>query len=315
MESLADTLRGDGVPDLSHWGEERFGAFPAVPSTVERHQYRAKIQPVGDHSEISIRLVDVANVGRLDYLRWTGEIGRARGKRQAPAERDPEDLVRAARRARQMLRLRATHLGVDRLFTVTSRGLLTSRDEAQVAWSEFSRRMRTKYPAAQWIAVPEPHKSGAHWHVHFASRGYLDVKVLRRAWHAVLCKLYGLKREETRGEAAPGNIDVSYKGGAFGVRLVRKIAGYLAKYLGKTADAAVEVFNKKRYWCSMGIQLPKSWHVWLDDDSIEGAVRAVCKRLGYWQDGESKPCFEVWTPSRSFAYWWVDPAKVPDPPF
>lgn len=283
------------------------GAFPHKTWHEERHQYRAKVQPVGDHCEVSLRLVDVWKVAENDRRAWTGE---ARRRPQEPEVRKAEDAERALRRARQMLRLRATHLGVDRLFTLTSRGLLTTRDEALAAWVHFGRLLRTAFPQVEWIAVPEPHKSGSHWHIHFATVGYLSVNVLRKMWHAVLHRRYrGAEVQGCKGAESPGNVDVSYRGKARGVRLIRKIAGYLAKYMGK---AGLSEIHRKRYWQSMGIELPKAHHLWLRAGDMTGAIIEATHRMGHWPD--QGPAFEVWCPSQSFAWYWVDPGKLV-PPF
>jgi hypothetical protein len=298
METLAEVLQS-GVHDTDR---------PVHALEDRRHQFRAKVQPVGDHCEVSIKSVDVDQASRLSYLAWTGEV--RRGPREPGAERDPEDAVRSARRARQMLRLRATHMGCDRLFTLTARGLLASRDEARECWSAFARLMRVAFPSVEWIAVPEPHSDGLHWHVHFASRGFLNVNVLRRMWHAVLQRRYELSGPTT-GKHSPGNVDVSYRGAARGVKLVRKIAAYLAKYLGKSAEAE---FNRKRYWQSMGIELPKAHYIWLGAEDLPGAILQAMHAMGHvHQDGT--PAFEAWTPSLSFAWYWVEPSKLPSPPF
>lgn len=287
---------------------EPLGQFPHKTWQEERHQWRAKVQPVGAHCEVSLRQVDVWRCAMNDHRRWTGE-GRRRDA--PPEEHRAEDAERALRRARQMLRLRATHLGVDRLFTLTTRRLLASRDEALAAWSHFARLLRKAFPSVEWIAVPEPHKAGDHWHVHFASVGYLNVNVLRRMWHAVLQRRYrGTEVLGCIGDKSPGNVDVSYRGKARGVKLIRRIAGYLAKYLGKAGNAEI---NRKRYWQSMGIELPKSHCLWLAAEDIGGALIEAASRMGH-QAGVHT-ALEVWMPSRSFAWYWVDPDKLPPPPF
>jgi hypothetical protein len=285
-------------------------SYPLTPCGENRHQFRAKIQEVGGHCEVSIKSVNVAALAELDRDRWIHEgIGRRAKWRNPSVPRDPEDLVRASRRARQMLRLRATELGVDRLFTLTSRGHLLTRDSAQKAWSRFALLAKRVYPTFEYIAVPETHKSGAHWHIHFATAGFLNVNVLRRLWHAVLRRQCSLPGGAT-GAESPGNIDVSYTGRSGGVKRCRKIAGYLAKYLTKQAHLE---FGRKSYWPSKGIALRPPRYVWCAAGTVHGAVEEVCRLLGHWD--AVAPAFEVWSPSGGFAWYWADPDRMPAPPF
>lgn len=54
-----------------------------------------------------------------------------------------------------------------------------------------------------YIAVPELHKNGEHYHIHAAINGFVHANLLRRCWQIAL----GGKGDE-KGRDALGNVDI-----------------------------------------------------------------------------------------------------------
>jgi len=197
---------------------------------------------------------------------------------QAGAERSPgalpsdENLERSLRRARQRVRQGLRHRGLDRLLTLTYRENM--EDEARVRrdWSKFLRRLKEHHGwEFPFVCVRERQKRGA-WHLHVGVRGWRDVGVLRAAWRHVV----GLDN---------GNIDIRRprRGGAW---RSSRLAGYLAKYLGKDFGPG----RGKSYWISQGAPLETVRFLSFQED-----VRQVLA--------------EVLSCMPSGAYWWVPPGE------
>lgn len=140
-------------------------------------------------------------------------------------------------RSRKTVRSRCLQMVPDRLLTLSKRGKFRSVDELWAAFKEFSRLMKVRF-ADQWcyVAVPELHSDGVTYHMHVAIRGFYWVDAVRAIWYRAL----GGKGNE-RGENTPGGIDITspfrkQRGWTRGSR-IRRIAGYIAKYIGKGFDA------------------------------------------------------------------------------
>lgn len=288
------------------------GAFPHRFTQDDRFQYRVKVQPAGQCLEFVVRAADTRKAADADYRSWAGI---PRGKR-LPSEKTEEDrqddLRRSTERAKRMARLLCLQLGADRLLTFTTRDVLPL-ETLQVAWDRFCRMARTFDPSFAYIAVPEPHPSNEdHWHVHAAYRGWVNINVVRRMWHAALLTVLGRGRgSDTSGARAPGNVDVQYRGrGAAGISRARRIAGYIGKYITKDL---VQRFNKKRYWHTKGVRVPEAQRQWLEADNLDEALREVMRSYGLLVDGGLPVC-KVWKPG-NLAFFWVDVGKLPEPPF
>lgn len=225
----------------------------------------------------------------------------ARGKRERlEGETDGDVTVKASKslqtsieRSKRNVRLRCKAIGADRMLTLSVRENETRRDVWAKWWDEFRRRLN-KLQDFHYVAVLERQERGA-WHIHVAVSGRQNWKVLRSIWLSVISK------SGTDGAVndSSGNRKMKAlfrKIGGKGRAMRHRIATYIAKYIGKDADATT--FNKKRYWTSRGVEVPEvePW-AHLDPecsakDAIVEAHRAVLSAGGsclgsqfYWNDG------------------------------
>ena len=134
----------------------------------------------------------------------------------------------AARRARRTLRRYAASNRLNHLGTLTY-GPPRCTDPRLVRQhaGEFFRALRTALGGKPfpYIWVPELHKDGEHFHLHFAVGKYVRRSRIAEAWGRgfVHIKLLG---------------DLPVGSGA--VEEARRAAGYLSKYVSKASSTAVE---------------------------------------------------------------------------
>lgn len=298
---MADSLQGLDQPPP--------GAYPYRYTSEDRHQYRVKVQPAGECLEFVVRSVDTEKCAEADYRSWAGV---ARGKRVEPlTDQDRADSVRrSTERAKRMVRLLSLELGADRLLTFTTRDIY-ALPVLQAIWDRFVRLARTFDGSFAYIAVPEPHKDKEHWHIHAAYKGWININVVRRMWHAAILSVSGRGGDrDTAGVRSPGNVDVQYRGRAHGIQKARRIAGYISKYITKDL---VERFNKKRYWHTKGVLVPEAQRQWLEADNLDGAVREAMRSYGLLVDDQFPVC-KVWKPG-NLAFFWVESHALEPPPF
>lgn len=171
--------------------------------------------------------------GRFEVTGTWMEAGAVR--RGGSKKRDPDAPVvfgRAdanIRRAKSETRRRSLVLAPDRILTLTKRGKFASAADLWDTFERFGRLMRKLYGAKwRYVAVPELHSDGFTYHMHCAIVGFYWVGMVRRLWYKAL----GGRGDES-GSDTPGNIDITP---AFrGSRTVSKVAGYIAKYVSKSA--------------------------------------------------------------------------------
>lgn len=294
------------------------GKYPYRHTQDDRFQYRVKVQPAGDSLEFVVRAADTRRYADADYRSFHGV---PRGvKRAAPIDDDDtrqDSTRRSVERAKRMVRLLAIEMRADRLLTFTTR-IPYDIDLLRTIWDRFARLARTMDSGFQYVAVPEPHPSNpSHWHIHAAYRGWINVNILRRMWHAAIlsvCRGADPSRRSRalplKGADSPGNVDVRYRGRSHGIDKTRRIASYIGKYITKDLIAQ---FNKKRYWHTKGIGVPEARSKWLKSDDLEGALREVMESWGLLVDGEF-PALKVWRPG-NLAFFWVPIDGLPEPPF
>lgn len=287
------------------------GAFPYRYTQDDRFQYRVKVQPAGECLEFVVRAVDTRKVADAAYRQWAGI---PRGPRLEPStDADREDaLRRSTERAKRSARLLCLQLGADRLLTFTTRAVLPL-ETLQVVWDRFCRLARTFDSSFAYIAVPEPHPTNPdHWHIHAAYKGWVNINVLRRMWHAALFSVHGRpKTSSGSGKDSPGNVDVQYRGrGARGIQRARRIASYIGKYITKDL---LQRFNKKRYWHTKGVRVPDAQRSWLEAENLDEAMREVMRSYGLLVD-DGLPMVKVWKPG-NLAFFWTDVRSLPEPPF
>ncbi len=143
-------------------------------------------------------------------------------------------------------------MAADHLLTLTYRENVTDFEIAARDLTRFIRVVSNRYPAWQYVAVPErQHRGAFHWHI--AVKGWQDVAFLRAAWLSVVGKNQGnidvrapkawSSRRADQREAPPPSI---------------RIAFYLAKYISKsfTEDTIGRPLNAQRYRVSKRIHVP-----------------------------------------------------------
>lgn len=166
---------------------------------------------------------------------------------------------RVKRRARQKLRWHCKCIGADRLLSLTFRENVSDYLQAEKVLTRFLALCRREWGASfRFVAVPELQKRGA-WHFHLALRGFWNINKIRGFWWRAL----GAKvvwsdsgkpvlRDVTE---TPGNVDITTprrRGVARRAWDIDRLAGYLAKYVGK-ALAENDLGGKPSYRSTRGL--------------------------------------------------------------
>jgi hypothetical protein len=154
---------------------------------------------------------------------------------------------KARRRSQRGLKWAVLGLAGDRIWTLTARGRIATYAEAWALWGKFEVECSKRFPGKfKCVVVVEAHTIDG-FHIHFVTNGFFLVSSMRLWWHRILTgrKLAGI----LRGEDSPGNVQVGKPHGS------RKIAQYLAKYLGKSFEG-IQSVRIKRYAASKGIREP-----------------------------------------------------------
>lgn len=202
-------------------------------------------------------------------------------------ERDIENRERAAKRARQNVRLKVKSLFADHLLTFNYRAAVFDRETVARDWKEFVRLFRVRYPLWSYVAVLEKHDSEktseekrGSYHIHVAVKGRQDIKWLLRCWLLAI----GQSRDDVAawlnsgkplGEKSMGNVDVQGPEKRWGSKVQNwnagKLAGYLTKYIGKEFTACV--MHAKKYWHSLIVQKPVVERFWLKAKTYLEAIQ------------------------------------------
>jgi hypothetical protein len=245
-----------------------------TPIYEQDYQWRLKIQTFTFGGfEAKAVLVNRNHLNRLV------NANRERGKRPAPKEKDEEatkrDLEKCAYRAARRVRHLCLEIRADRLLTLTSRNLLADYDDLTATWKRFMRLLESAGEKFEYVAVPELHKNGEHYHIHAAINGYARVELLRRCWQIAL----GGKGDE-RGANALGNVDIKstrHKGQNKSKQAIG-VAKYISKYITKSYIEHHQ-FNRKRYWAPRSIKLPESTGEWMRAEKVADAVLELYSRF------------------------------------
>jgi hypothetical protein len=252
------------------------GVFPHRFTQDDRFQYRVKIQPVAGHLEFYIRPVDTRLPAMAAERAFLGHPIRQFKPEQDPADR-LDNQLKATQRAQRKIRLLCMEAGVDRLFTFTTRGMLT-RDQLLKAWDGFRRVMERNYKNFRYVATIENHKSG-QLHIHAGLSGFHNINHLRRIWQTCLNRCLGRDQSLVHGADSPGTVNIPpSRKRREGVRGSMAISSYVAKYVGK---GPCTDFNRKRYMHTKNIkiQVPKS--LWLDAANLFDAVMETARAYGF----------------------------------
>lgn len=283
------------VPDL---GSEK----PVHSFVSEEQQFRVSVQEFTHlPPHIVLREQDFGrDVDRmLEFYRkslpFTHSGQELHMRPRKPKPRDPTrirtaDQARdAASRARRRCSNSVHELCPTDMLTLTSRGLLVTRDQAWKALGFFVPWVRKLDPEFETVSALEKHLKG-DFHLHVAVRMKpLSFNTLRRLWHQALHKAMGLPpvKQMLRGPDSPGNV-VSSKGqrrsgaGAWHritdpVKLASVLARYLSKYLSKELERE---FNRRSFAPSKGIKVKPRRSAYVQALVFRDAVREVCARLG-----------------------------------
>lgn len=245
-----------------------------TPIYEQDFQWRLKIQPFSKGGfEAKAVLVNRNSLNRLI------NANQLRGKRTKPKEKDTatekRDLEKCAYRAARKVRHFCFEIGADRLLTLTSRHLLTDYDQVVASWKRFMRLLENAGVKFDYVAVPELHKNGEHYHIHAAINGFANVKLLRRCWQIAL----GGKGDES-GSNALGNVDIkrSKRKNCDLVKHRIGIAKYISKYIVKSYLEHHQ-FNRKRYWAPRTIKLPNTEAEWLQAETLAEALLELHTRF------------------------------------
>lgn len=169
---------------------------------------------------------------------------------------------RAARRAKRAIRFACKTAEFDRMVTLTTKDNYSRKDMQRLVGRFIKLLREATEGKIDYIVVPEKHdsektsagKRGSH-HVHIATRGRQDYKLLVSIWHYRICNGRGFVHvsnpfnKRTRKAYSPA-----------------QMASYLYKYVSKNLSDVD--FNKKSYWVSQNIAPPvrlvQLFHTYLD---------------------------------------------------
>jgi len=286
------------------------GLFPYRHTEDDRFQYRVKIQPVAGQLEVSIRPVDTRLAAMAARRAWEGYPVRT----SPSANTDREDNIRKAKlRAKSKVKLLAMELGVDRMLTFTIRhtGKPMEYDQVLKAW-DYLRRMAVRYDKTfRYVAAPEVQKNG-QFHIHAGVHGFINVKVMTRMWQTALNLVLGRPQSMVHGEDSPGTCNIQHRPIMGPVlRKAKRIAGYIAKYIGKSLDAE---FNRKKYFHTDGIKITPARAKWLEAQTRDKAIVEVLKMMGLWV-GERFLEIDIWKRDACSAWFSVETEWAYPPPF
>lgn len=265
---------------------ERFRALQAErPEAAQRH-YMMSVRDFGH--------------GRAEITTWlphhnpmNGHLAQvvptvAKAAPASPEERHADDIERACRRARQRVRWLCKAIRADHLLTLTYRDNVQDVKRLARDWQEFVRLIRKRHSTWVYVMVREYQERGA-LHVHCACVGRQDVNYLRQCWYAVV-------------GVSQGQINVRGPSKRWGSKTAAwnpsKLSGYMCKYMVK--DFARAEAEKKRYWASKGIEVPKAMY-WLGATNFVDAIKETYTYVHALGGAHTK----LWT-SKDWRCIWVD---------
>lgn len=169
-------------------------------------------------------------------------------------------LAEAERRARGKVRRYCAANGLNRLGTLTYRGEGQHDPRAVRAdIARFFRELRREVGRLPYLWVPELHKTGHGWHVHFAVGRFVARGLIEEAWGHGFVHIKLIQSVPIGG----------------GVRAEARVAArYLSKYLGKDLSGAGGL---NRYDLAQGFQ-PKREVI--EGRTEAGVLRVASERMG-----------------------------------
>lgn len=312
---MGSTIR---VLDTSGWSEEalerreRFKrereAYKAFQAARAAHPLVGVVDGLGEESRRQTMK------GRLKF--WTRDFGN--GHREAGVMREIPDpqatldraidrdlrhlaprgegdreasIESSVRRAKKNARHKCKALGVNALWTLTFRELVTDREVALRCLDRFRRKLEAVLPGWKYVAVFEKQARGA-WHIHMATHTlprHLSPQGVKLNSYTVMQKLW-----RSVVGALGGAFDQARKRGRWGaqkaVRGAGAIASYIAGYVAK--DFQDTPLNRKRYSASKGVVVPEAYRaIYADDvpmiELVELCYAAIGDRVtrAFWDSG------------------------------
>jgi len=229
--------------------------------------------------ETCVRTVDLQRILNQSFVKKerTGKRVRA-----SAGLENPDSIRRAFDRARSKVRELCLQINADHLVTFTTRRVMPLAD-LLVRWDRFRRAFKkhlaeNNQPEFQYVAVPEFHADGEHYHLHVAVNGRFDVRGARPIWHAITANDFPVG---TYDSDVHGNIDaqqIKVEGNFPDVP--GRIASYISKYIGKSL---AEDFNRKKYYASR-ISPAEVNQIILEASDFTEAQAEISRRLGFQWD-------------------------------
>lgn len=134
-----------------------------------------------------------------------------------------------------------------------------------VFFNNFKKRQASEL---QYLIIPEQHKNGA-WHLHSLIKGLPIDELTFYKKDKYGNDLYNWDRFTTKFGY---NLFLSLERIPFNDLI--KVYGYIVKYI--TKDLCEFRTNKKRYWCSRGLQIPTKTQYLLDNENLEHYQYILC---------------------------------------
>lgn len=129
---------------------------------------------------------------------------------------------------------------------------------------------QNKYYKLSWLIVPEQHKNGA-WHLHMLMNGIPSEKVVYSGYDYINKKNGYIRPVYNWLDTIEfGFNDYVYIGNVEPLERI-KIANYISKYI--TKELVTGRFNKKLYWTTKGLKLPKVKRFLTNNINIEEYVK------------------------------------------
>lgn len=182
-----------------------------------------------------------------------------------------KNIERAARRAKTAVRRRCKAIQANCMVTLTYRENMQDKDRMMRDFKAFRKRLES-IGDFEYVAITEPQARGA-LHLHIACQQF---PAYLKNEHGVRVKSYALISSMWSRVIGRGNGNVNFTKPR-GRNSAHRIASYIGKYLAKQMETAL---NKKKYWSSKGIVVPKPERIWFagDMDTFDIVVE-VAKRF------------------------------------
>lgn len=244
-------------------------------------------------------------------------------------ERNEQNSKRAARRARQGLRLILKSMQAKYLWTFTFRENVTDIDKVQKIYKRFHELFRKRYTDTKFATIPEQQERGA-WHLHVAVADRLDIHWVLRCWYMALGHRVRIEYDQAgkphvvafvrdgddwrKAESSEiiGSVNVRAHSRKWGSNSASwdsdRLASYMAKYMEKTFSEVMG--GRRRYWPSKDCPRPQIEKFWLMATNVEEALIEAHRIVKYMFGSASTQIFL----SSDYMSIWISGSGC-EPPF